>query len=186
MQNISPSCKSKKTYHVATSYEVLSDNKSFLHSLNYHQVNPDFNVINVVSHCYQKNKTQIALSLAQSYAKDGYKTLFLEANFRNPVFHEYFNLDKDNGLSNWIFEGTSRIVSYEKNLDLLASGSSMENIPSFLLSKPFKHLILNLKQMYDKIVIDTPSLSVNLDALITSDYACGNIIIDDINNTSSC
>ncbi|MFU8786635.1 MAG: hypothetical protein ACNA7U_05240 [Candidatus Izemoplasmataceae bacterium] len=179
MHTLTQSCKSKQSYQIDWQVKGFGLNKKIIETIDHKTINPDLKVINVMSNSKHVNVTGLALSLARSYANAGFDTLLLEVNFRNPVFQTYFNLSPNAGISYWIKDDIFPILPHQENLDILASGAPMENVSAFLISKAFKEMLFNLKGLYDKIVIDTPTLSEHLDALIISDYACGNITIQD-------
>ncbi len=179
MQPLSRSCTSKPKYHIMTHENLTRRDSALEDAIDHSSLNPTLQTVNVMSVSRSMNKTLMAVSLAKSYARAGYKTLLLEVNFRHSFFPTFFDLDANNGFSYWAIDDVLPVNTLEKNLDVLASGSVDDNVSHYLVSRGFKQRIHALRSVYEKIVIDTPSLAEHLDALITVDYACGSIIIHD-------
>jgi len=130
-----------------------------------------------------EGKTFVAYNLSQAYADLNKKTILLGADFRNPQLHKYSNQNRKDskGLSNYLHDPSQKwqdlINKSESNqkedshFDFLLTGYIPPN-PTLLLSSPrFESLLMELKKVYDIIIIDTaPTLLVS-DTLIISKFA---------------
>lgn len=184
MQNQQPTCFKKPSFHILTSHvwDHYLEKPALL--LDQNTLHPDLKVITVLSTGSGLMKSLTALHLAESYAQQGYKTLLMEANVRNPVFHTLFTLEDTKGLTDHISGNPLPITRYKPGLDLVCGGTPTLNVATFLLSRELKQCIHALKGRYDKIIIDTPDLSDHKDALILNDYACGSVIVHDSHDVS--
>ncbi len=170
-------CRQKPNFHIMASKTLDNLDYTSTSIIDHTTLDPSLQVVNVMSLSHDKIKSLTAFYLAKSFANEGYNTLLLEANLRHSRYTTYFNLNLDKGLSDSIEEETLHTVNYQNNLDILAGGTSVIDVSSFLVSRDFKAFLKTLKTLYDKIIIDTPTLSEHKDSLIISDYACGNIIV---------
>ena len=151
------------------SFRMLKSNVEFANSAN----DLDDKLILVTSSIKGEGKTLVAANYADVLTSSNEKVLLIGCDMRNPQLHRYFDLDKDNrGLTdmiskndmafdNYIFKG----VNENKKLDLLISGTIPPN-PNELISSPkFKNILNDLKNSYDKIVIDSPPCLIVSDTL---------------------
>lgn len=106
----------------------------------------------------------ITSNLAVSLAYNGRRVLVVDANFRRPVQHRYFDLDPSPGLSEYLHNDRELNQAIQptgiENLDLLAIGEADEHILERVESNGFTRAMLELKQQYDLILIDTPPMSI--------------------------
>ena len=105
-------------------------------------------------------KSYIASNLSIILASNSkQKTLLIDGDLRRGKLHELFGVDRRNGLSEAIAEGTpvSEIIKKTliPSLDLVTTGELVRN-PTELVNGPrFAKLINELSGMYDRIIFDT-------------------------------
>lgn len=136
-------------------------------------ISAEFNchVIGVTSTVAGEGKSTIVAFLAQRLAQSGKKTLIIDADFRNAVQHELWDLS--NGLGLWNYLQIEQISSeieckaVETNLHLLTAGSPsigfeipMETVFIGMFAR-FKHLVNILRERYDYLIIDCPEITSN-------------------------
>ncbi|WP_165822351.1 CpsD/CapB family tyrosine-protein kinase [Paenibacillus montanisoli] len=141
---------------VAESYRLLSTNIQF--------TSPEMKmkVILVTSASPGEGKTTIAANLAVTFAQDNKKVLLIDANLRKPMLHEMFRNSNAIGLTT-ILNNTLRIENEllhecTNNLFLLPSGPILENPSALLSSGNFEKLLEQMKENFDIILIDSPSV----------------------------
>ncbi|RDC54292.1 hypothetical protein DU508_22660 [Pedobacter chinensis] len=109
-----------------------------------------------------------ALSLAQK------KTVILELDLRKPKITRYFDLPQDKmGLSDYLNDKANideiiQKTSVNEYLDIIPSGKIVENPSELLEKKKLESLILDLKERYDDIIIDSPPVHLVPDAILLS------------------
>lgn len=170
-------CHQKPNFHIMAPKSLQHPSSIAMAKMDSKTLTSTLKVINVMGLSDNQVKSLTALKLAQSFAHAGEKTLLVEANLRHSLYGQYFDLSLNKGLSDSIEEDTLYAVNYQNNLDILTGGTPVVDVASFLVSRDFKAFIKTLKTLYDRIIIDAPTLSEHKDSLIVSDYACGNIIV---------
>ena len=121
-------------------------------------------VIQVTSPNPGDGKTTTAANLALSIAQSGKRVVLVDADFRRPRIHEYFNVDNSVGLSTLI-TGDAEVPDAVKpsaveNLWLLPTGERPSNPSELLTSARFKELIDVLREQYDFVILDSPPVLV--------------------------
>ncbi|NGN98268.1 polysaccharide biosynthesis tyrosine autokinase [Grimontia sp. S25] len=139
------------------------------------------NVLAVTSSLPSEGKTTVAMSLAQSLAKME-RTLLIDCDLRMPAVGQRYGLPRNQaGLSNVLVMGapvTDCIYhDDETQLDILPAGLLPQNPQELLGSTKFSALINQLKQSYDRIILDTPPVQVVSDGLILGRLAGGMILV---------
>lgn len=145
-------------------------------------------LIGITSSIEGEGKTFCAANLAYTLAEAGLKTLLIEGDFRRPKLSGYFKKVISQGISNYLeqdFEYQKIIQPTPfKNLDVVFAGSS-DSSPIKLMEQPKMAEFLNqVRQKYDKIIIDTPPVGLVADYLVLQRYFDVNIFVVRYNYTS--
>ena len=124
-----------------------------------------------------EGKSYVSRNLAAALSFAGRKTIILELDLRKPKIAEAFNLRNGHpGISDYL----NGIVTIDKiiqpsgidsNLDIIGSGSVVNNPSELLEKKSLGELIAGLRLIYDDIVIDSPPIKLVADAIILSRLA---------------
>lgn len=109
-------------------------------------------------------KTFIGGHLAVALASDDKKTLFIDADFRNSTGRTFFDLPERKGLTS-VTSGHFKMEEIIQNTDVpnlsfISTGPLPENPTPYFLSGRMERLILELKAMFDVVIIDTSALNV--------------------------
>jgi capsular exopolysaccharide synthesis family protein len=126
----------------------------------------------VTSPAPRDGKTTTVVNLAISKTQRGEKVLIVDANMRNPVIHDIFNVPSSPGLMN-VLSGSS---SFEDSvyptgiarLDVLPFGSQHHHYIEWLGSQIMRNFLETANKKYDCVILDSAPL---LDALDTSALA---------------
>ncbi|MBI5773425.1 MAG: polysaccharide biosynthesis tyrosine autokinase [Verrucomicrobia bacterium] len=117
-------------------------------------------VIMIASSMPQEGKTVVSTNLAMSFAQSGERTLLIDADLRRGRLHRCFGLKSSPGLSNVLMEGIpveeAIRPSTHENLGILSCGKHLTGATELLGSPHFAKLMSDLRQKYQRIIIDTP------------------------------
>lgn len=139
------------------------------------------NCVAVTSWSKGEGKSTATVNLAISFAKMGKRVLLIDTDLRRPNIHNLLKLKNNTGVSDVVgafgkFEDALHrdVVSC---LDVLTSGAIPPN-PSELLGSPaFQELLVNAKESYDYVIMDTPPLGVVADTLLLKDFVGGYVLV---------
>lgn len=116
-----------------------------------------------------EGKSFISSNLALTFANHGEKTLLLDGDLRLPNVARSLQLENDYGLLDHVEKDVSLdeviIKEVYPNLDVLPSGGKSKNPTQVLNSAKFEAMLADLRDRYDRIVIDSPPLAAVSDAL---------------------
>ena len=157
------------------------------------QVSQHGKVILVTGESPGVGKSFISANLAEVFSQLNKKVLVVDADMRLGELHKMFNLTQDDGLADYLTEGSSRLDKVDNatlapttsdlaidsfirqtsidDIDFMPRGRHPHNPASLLMSERFALLITALKAQYDYIIIDTPPVLAASDAMILSQYA---------------
>ncbi len=135
----------------------------------------------VVSAERNEGRSFITANLAIVFSQLGERTLLIDADLRNPAQHRLFALDNRAGLSAMLTgragpEAVQRIPTL-RDLSVLTSGAQPPN-PSELVARPdFAHVLRNLAEQFDVVLLDTPAACDSTDAQTVAICAGGALIV---------
>ena len=118
-----------------------------------------------------EGKTTAVSNLGIAMAQAGQKTLIVDADFRRPMQHRIFSLDRHTrGLSSVLAGQMSleEAVNHTKleGLDVLTCGPDVPNPAELLNSKRFAEVVRMLAEQYDRVLIDSPPVVAVTDSQI--------------------
>ena len=139
-------------------------------NLGYFNITRKNKLIGITSAQLEEGKSFISANLAITLAQSGTKTLLINADFRKPVIHKYFNFDNTSGITS-ILTGYSKlseeIMRTEiENLHFLASGPVPPNPAELLESDLMGKMLDTLSDKYDHIIVDNPPIVPVTDLVI--------------------
>ncbi|WP_370978073.1 GumC family protein [Agaribacterium sp. ZY112] len=132
-----------------------------------------------------KSTTSTNIAFAMSQME---KTILIEADMRKPSFNKLFSLPPyQAGLSN-IISGVEKlddciIKDSKSGLDIICAGHIPPNPLELLSSSAFEQLLQELKQRYDRIIIDTAPTQAVSDALVVAKLSDSLIYVVKSNST---
>ena len=128
---------------------------------------------------YSEGKTTNSINVAISFSMMGKKTLLIDADLRNGNIAEEFKITEKLGLSDYLANLSDFIInrSVKPGLDVITTGTIPPNPTDLLLSDRWKNMIMNLRDQYDVIIIDTPSIGVVADGVEVNNVADAFIVV---------
>jgi len=135
----------------------------------------------VVSVARGEGRSYLAANLAVVFSQLGERTLLLDADMRNPRQHALFGLEGSSGLSTFLSgranEPRLNRVPGLIDLSVLSAGPAPPN-PQELAARPsFGHMLGELSQQFDVIIIDTPAAETSADAQSLAVRAGGALLL---------
>lgn len=148
---------------------VTENFRSMLSYLKISEQSKNSNVFLITSTIPSEGKSFISSNLALSFSAHGEKVLLLDADLRLPNVAKSLQLENESGVLDYI-SGDEPLDSYivenvYPNFDVLPSGGKSKNPTAVLNDEKFQSMLLELRDRYDKIIIDSPPLAAVSDAL---------------------
>lgn len=132
-------------------------------------------------------KSSVALSLAEGFARNDYRTLLVDADLRRPVMHAVYNISR-------VQRGS--LVDYLEDPDgpfqparvLMGAKKQLHVVPSYqdssqageLLARGFEACLARWARDYDVIIVDTPPLLAVADALTLAPFCTGAVLVSNV------
>jgi succinoglycan biosynthesis transport protein ExoP len=139
-------------------------------------------VILVTSARPQEGKTTTSINTAIVLAQKGVRVLLVDGDLRRPSVHKALGMQPRSGLSN-VLTGSATIQQTVTaspvlpNLFILPAGTPPPNPAELLASSNMRDLILELRQQFDHIVIDTPPTLSVTDAVVLAPRADACVLV---------
>lgn len=168
-------------YKINEAYKSLRTNISF--------AGDDIQVIALTSSVPNEGKSAVSFNLAKSFAEDGKKVLYIDADIRKSVTIARYGVDiETKGLTHYL-SGQSELadVTYDtniKNFSIIFTGQVAPNPAELLGNKRFKKMIETQRENFDYVIIDCPPLGSVIDAAIVAKECDGAIIVIETDNVS--
>jgi capsular exopolysaccharide synthesis family protein len=134
-------------------------------------------ILAVTSATAGEGKTTVSLGLAISIAQDfpDRRVLLMETDLQRSVLCDDFGIEPTPGLSDALLSQepieTACRPTYLDNLDLLTAGGPQRGGGRLLRSARMIETLEALRRTYHIIILDTPSVLTNSDALLLTDLA---------------
>jgi polysaccharide biosynthesis transport protein len=168
---------------IVEAYRALRTNIAFL--------SPDRAIkkLLVTSTVPGEGKTLTSANLAISFAEIGKQVVLVDTDLRRPRQHNYFNINKAPGLTNYLYDGMPLHEAMHEfktpnfTLRVLPSGKLPPNPVQTLTSARMRELIELLSEEYDMVIFDTPPLISVTDPLLLSVQMDGVLMIVKANAT---
>lgn len=178
-------------YNIISDYDphstVSEQYRKLRTNIDFSNIDKDIKVISLTSTYPGEGKTVTCLNLATVYAQTKQKTLLVDLDLRKPKMHRAFELPNKGGVSGFVTNEhsiTEEIQTVNENLDILVAGEKVPFPAEVLVSKKIASMFDELRNMYDKIIIDCPPMTAVADATIISNYSDGTIYVIASRNTN--
>ncbi len=137
-------------------------------------LSPDrpFKTLLVTSAGPSEGKTTMATSLAIAMAQTGRKVCLMDCDLRRPRVRDIFQCESALGVTTTLLQperlDEALFQTEVPMLSILPAGPTPPNAADLVQSEAFRHLLANLTQRFDHVVIDSPPICIVTDAVIAS------------------
>ncbi|HCO4428122.1 TPA: polysaccharide biosynthesis tyrosine autokinase, partial [Escherichia coli] len=114
-------------------------------------------------------KTFVSTNLAAVTAQTNKKVLFIDADMRKGYTHKLFNVNNDNGLSDYLsgrVDTEKCIKAISAGFDFISRGAVPPNPAELLMNSRLEKLLDWAKDNYELVIVDTPPILAVTDAAI--------------------
>lgn len=149
----------------------------------------DVKTVAVTSCHMSEGKSTVTLALARSLAELDKRVLLVDADLRKSVFTSRLEGMTEKGLAHYL-SGQAELdealyqTQYEK-LDILLAGKVPPSPVVLLDSSRMRDLLLEMREKYDYVLIDTPPLGMVIDSAVVAKYADGVVMVLDAGNVQA-
>lgn len=128
-----------------------------------------------------EGKSTVAINLALAHAQTK-RVLLIDGDMRRPSIAKVLGLDNTHPGLSMLVLGMQKLENcvYKiegTSLEVLTAGSIPPNPLELLLSEKFKELLVQLRETYDTIIIDSPPVQLVSDAVVLSSMATGVVFV---------
>ncbi len=150
-------------------------------TLHHGQMQHGLRVVTVTSALPGEGKTltsaNLAMTLSESYRR---RVLLIDADLRRPTVHTIFNVDNSTGLCEGLAAEEERplpIRQVSEHLSILPAGHPNSDPMAGLISERFQRLIVEARETFDWVIIDTPPVALLTDSRLLASLADGVILV---------
>ncbi|HDT4883523.1 TPA: polysaccharide biosynthesis tyrosine autokinase [Klebsiella pneumoniae] len=150
-------------------------------SLHFAMIEARNNILMISGASPNAGKTFISSNLAAVVAQTGKKVLFIDTDMRKGYVHKVFDVENDNGLSNYLSGKLGLEATLKKNpeagFDFISRGVVPPNPTELLMHRRMEEMLKWASQNYDLVILDTPPILAVTDAAIIGHYAGTTLLV---------
>jgi polysaccharide biosynthesis transport protein len=129
----------------------------------------------------REGKTTSVIYLGTTMAQSGQRVLLVDTDMRRPRLHASTGVTRQRGLSNLILgeDDYDSVIKQTEipNLWVLPCGALPPNPAELVMTHRFEHVLNELAQRFDRIILDSPPLQAVTDAVVLSRRVDGVIMV---------
>lgn len=159
---------------ISEAYRSLRTNLSF------YSLDKPLRSIVITSAAVDHGKNETIANLAVTMAQSDRRTLLVDCDLRRPSLHDFFDLKKEPGLTNFVLGEIDEIPIQEtgvENLSLLPSGPKPPNPADMLGSKRIDEIISRLVDRFDVVLFNSPPVLAVTDAAVLGIKVDGTLLV---------
>jgi len=144
--------------------------RSFRTALHHQMSHAKNNLVLIAGPTPGMGKTFVSVNLAAITAASGKRVVLIDCDFRNGHLHRYFDLGRQNGMTDCI-TGARRLDqvihrNVMENMDFISTGTLPPNPSELLMHPAFESILKSLSSAYDMVMIDAAPILPVADTLI--------------------
>lgn len=174
--------------------DINSD--SFVNKTNYEKLltNIDFSiegeskkVIEITSTSQEEGKSTTVMNLGKTLSNNNRKCLIIDLDLRKPRLHQYFGVERANGISEYVTSDIENVNIHQidSNLSVITAGAKVPNPTVILQSEKLAELINKFRNEYDYIILDTAPVMATSDAKVVTKISDAVIYVLAANQTKA-
>ncbi len=188
MRGEAPKVASQLLSHSAPKSPVSEAYRTLRTNIQFSNLDSPSQTILITSAGPGEGKSTTVANLAITFSQMGTRTVLLDTDFRRPILHSIFGVNKEPGVINYLagkvpMEGIIRKTPLE-NLDLITCGVIPPNPSELLASDKMKEFVAQLRDKYQIILFDTPPVIAVTDAVVLSLLLDGVVLVASAGQTS--
>lgn len=160
---------------VAPDDAAIESLRSFRSALQIAMAQAKNNIVLITGPTPGMGKSFVSVNLAALMAATGKRVLLIDADFRHGHLHQYFDIRRQNGLSDAIASTSAASQAIHRNVldnvDFVPTGELPPNPAEFLLNPNFATVLNTFSAAYDLVLIDTPPVLSVADTLVIGAHA---------------
>lgn len=148
--------------------------------LEYSSVDKKIKTLMITSAEPAAGKSSVSLNLASVLSQGGKKVIIVDCDLRKPSIHMKFGLTNNKGLTDYLIgkiKLSEAIRKVNNNLEVITSGNRATDPSNIIGSKAMEKFINELNEIYDYVIIDTPSIKNINDGLELASKCDGAIYV---------
>lgn len=150
-------------------------------NIDFSSIDRELKTILFTSSDVSEGKSTVSANTAVTWAQQGKKVLFIDADLRRPTLHTTFGLTNTQGLSTILVNNEDyrsiAVQSVIDNLTVITSGPVPPNPAELLNSGRMKALLKSVQAEFDLVVLDVPPLLSVTDTQILAANVDGVILV---------
>ena len=160
---------------IASTDIAVESIRNFRTALQFSLTSASNNIVLITGPTEGIGKSFVSANLATVMAASGKKVLLIDGDFRNGHLHRYFDVGRQDGMTDAI-SGTRSLEhiihrAVAENVDFIATGALPSNPSELLMQASFGTLLQELSEMYDVVLIDAAPILAVTDTLIIGAHA---------------
>ena len=148
--------------------------------LEYSSVDKKLKTLMITSADIAAGKSSVSLNLASALSQGGKRVVIVDCDLRKPRIHMKLKLTNNKGVTDYLIgkiKLNEAISKVNNNLDVITAGNRATNPAEIIGSKAMEQFINELNEIYDYVIIDTPSIKNINDGLSLASRCDGVIYV---------